>query len=87
MLGASWYMGSSFFSVAEPVEASEHRMVVGGMHGNLLKHVPVLDDPAALESVDVRDRGVGSAGSGGFHVHHGEVAVDEDPLDLEPGVG
>ena len=32
----------------------------GRLHGNLLKHVPVLDDPAALESVDVRDGGVGS---------------------------
>ena len=42
---------------------SEHRMVVGGMHGNLLKHVPVLDDPAVLEAVDVRDRGVGAPGT------------------------
>jgi len=25
-------------------------MVVDGMHGNLLPHVPVLDDPAVLES-------------------------------------
>ena len=53
-VGCELVHGSSFWS--------EHRMVVGGMHGNLLKHVPVLDDPAALESVDVRNRGVGNAG-------------------------
>ena len=80
MLGASWYH-------EVVLRRSEHRMVVGGMHGNLLKHVPVLDDPAALESVDVRDCGVGCAGSGSFHVHHRQVAVDDDPLDLEARVG
>ena len=28
-------------------------MVVGGMHGKLLRSVPVLDDPAVLESVEL----------------------------------
>jgi len=31
-------------------------MVVGGMHRDVLKRIPVLDDPAALESVDVSHR-------------------------------
>jgi len=53
-----------------------------------LQHVPVLDDPAVLQTVDVRDsRAAGSGLALPEQVHQREVAVDQHMLHVEAGTG
>src|SRR5215469_3923944 len=62
---------------------SEHAVRVRGLLGNVLPHVPVLDDLAVLELEDVHDGGAPRPGlADGVDVQDHEVSVGERALDL-----
>src|SRR6185369_15654890 len=69
-------------------QSSEHGVVVGGLLGDRLDYVPVLNDLAALEPEDVDDGDTAFTRlADGMDVQDHHVAVRQCALDLALGIG